>query len=235
MNSFILQLRTGRLLWTILVTFYFIVFFTNFFSDTVPELRIIPLLFAYTFVLWLAVEYYFGSPFFQSGFVAPSPLWRGVFAFFVYPYLGYLAADFIWWEWTQIPINYLITGIPGLLLFGLGVYLRLATLFSVLGIAQIKTEAGEIVFPPRRFLNTEWQKLCRHPRYLAIFIQLLGAALVFRSWGGLVLTVFIGLPLILVQARYEERLLVQALKTEFTVYAGVTPFLFPRLTGKKAD
>ncbi len=234
MSSFILKLRTGRLVWTVLVTFYFLVFFTNFFADAIPGQMFVPLLFAYAFVLWLAVEYYFGSPFFQSGVVPPSPLWRGVFAFFVYPYLAYLAADFIWWRWTQMPVNYLITGIPGLFLFGLGVYLRLATLFSLLRIAQVKSDTGEVVFSTRRFLNIKWQKLCRHPRYLAILLQLIGAALVFRSWGGLVLVAVVGLPLIVVQSRYEERILAQLLKGEFSAYADRTPFLFPAI-GKAKD
>jgi len=94
----------------VLVTLYFLIFFTNFFRDAVPDRMTLPVLFAYVFVLWLSLEYYLGSPFFQSGVVEHSALWRGVFAFFVYPFLAYLGADFIWWGWTQMPVPVAVAG-----------------------------------------------------------------------------------------------------------------------------
>ncbi|MGQ9677879.1 MAG: methyltransferase family protein [bacterium] len=231
MNSLVLHFKTGRFIWTIVVSLYFLVFFTNFFVDAMPEHRAVPLICAYLFVLWLAVEYYFGSPFFQSGVVAPPPVWRGVFAFFVYPYILYVNADFIWWHWTQIPVNHLITGILGLIIFGGGIYLRLVTLFGLIRIAQVKPGSGELVFPVRRFLELKWQKICRHPRYLATLMQLIGIGLVFRSWGGLILVLMLGLPLILIQAHSEEKALAQILKSEFQQFRRVA-MLFPHLVRK---
>ncbi len=228
MSSFVLKFKSGRLIWSVLVSLYFLVFFTSFFSDAVPDRMVVPIIFAYLFVLWLAVEYYFGSPFFQSGVVEPSPLWRGVFAFFVYPYIGYVVADFIWWRLTQFPITHYIFGVLGLLIFGLGVYIRLATLFGLIKIAQIKPNTGEVVFSPRRFLELKWQKVCRHPRYLGSLVQLTGIALIFNSWGGLLLVGVLGLPLILVQARYEEKALAPILKSEFAQFQRVA-MLLPRL------
>jgi len=78
--------------------------------------------------------------------------------------------------------------------FGLGTYLRLGMLFDLLKIAQVRPPAKgskeEALFlPEKRFVALRFQKLARHPRYIATFIQLIGAALVFRSWGGLVLGV----------------------------------------------
>lgn len=227
MSSFVLKFKSGRLIWTVLVSVYFLVFFTNFFSDAVPDRIVVPIIFAYLFVLWLGVEYYFGSPFFQSGVVEPSPLWRGVFAFFVYPYIGYVVADFIWWRLTQFPINHYIFGVWGLLIFGLGVYIRLATLFGLIKIAQIKPNTGEVVFSARRFLELKWQNVCRHPRYLGTLVQLAGIALIFNSWGGLLLVAVLGLPLILVQARYEEKALAPILKAEFARFQRVA-MLLPR-------
>jgi len=227
MSSLVLKFRTGRFVWTVLVSLYFGVFFTNFFADAVPERMVVPLIFAYLFVLWLAVEYYFGSPFFQSGVVEPAPLWRGVFAFFVYPYIGYVVADFIWWRQTQFPVPHYVFGILGLLIFGFGVYIRLATLFGLIKIAQIKPNTGEVVFSPRRFLELKWQKICRHPRYLGTLVQLVGIALIFCSWGGLLLVGVLGLPLILIQVRYEEKALAPILKSEFSQFQQVA-MLFPR-------
>jgi protein-S-isoprenylcysteine O-methyltransferase Ste14 len=228
MSGFVIKFRTGRFIWTVLVTAYFLIFFTNFFSDAAPGRSLIQLLFAYLFVLWLAVEYYFGSPFFQTGVVEPHGFGRTLFAFFVYPFLGYLGADYIWWHFTQIPLPPAIAGIIGLLLFAAGVYLRLATLFALLGIVQIKSGGAELLIPSKKFLALNWQQRCRHPRYLATLIQLCGAALVFNSWGGLVLVLVIGLPLIWFQLRYEERVLSQQMKPEYDCYRQTVPLLIPR-------
>lgn len=232
MNSLVFRFRSGRFIWTVLAAIYFLIFFTNFFNDAVNGDVLIPLIFAYIFVLWLALEYYFGSPFFQSGVVEPNSVWRAVFAFFVYPYFAYLGADFIWWHWTQFPIPNYILGILGLLIFGFGVYLRLTTLFSFLRIIQIKPGSHQVLIPTKKLLNLKWQRVCRHPRYLGTLIQLLGAGLVFNSYGGLLLTLIVGLPLILIQAHYEERILKLQMKTDYEQYSGSVPLLIPRLPAK---
>ncbi len=228
-----LKFRLGRLVWTVLVTFYFLVFFRNFLSDTLTGSLLVPVLYAYLFVLWLAVEYYFGSPFFQSGVVEPSALWRGVFAFFVYPYIGYIAGDFIWWHWTQVPLPPLVLGIVGLGVSGIGVYIRLGTLFGMSNIdSSARPGPAQRGFPEKRFVALRFQRYCRHPRYLAILIILAGAALTFNSWGGLVLAGVLGLPLILLQVRHEDRLLKALLKTEGKRYFDQVPRFWPRLRSK---
>jgi len=238
MSGLITHFRAGRFIWTGLVTFYFLVFFRNFFADALPGQTALPLVFAFVFVLWLAVEYYFGSPFFQSGVVEHSAFWRGAFAFFVYPYLGYVAADFIWWHWTQIPVPAAVTGVLGLAVFGLGTFIRLDTLFGILGIAQVKRAPGgrqvaERVFvPERKLVGIRLQKLSRHPRYLGTFVQLVGAALTFRSWGGLVLALAVGLPFIWVQVRYEDGRLRAMLKGDLQDYMAAVPLFWPRLQSR---
>jgi len=232
-SSYVKQFRLGRFVWTVLVALYFLVFFTNFFRDATPKSMALPVVFAYVFVLWLSLEYYLGSPFFQSGVVEHSALWRGVFAFFVYPFLGYLGADFIWWRWTQIPVPVAVTGFLGLALFGIGTYVRLGTLFDLLKIAQVRPPARgskeeTLALPEKKFVALRFQRLSRHPRYLATFIQIFGAALVFRSWGGLVLTVVVGLPLLLTQARYENAHLRDLLRSEMKNYTESVPEFWPR-------
>ena len=234
MNSFVKRFKPGRFIWTALVTLYFLVFFTNFFRDTIPDRMTLPVLFAYVFVLWLSFEYYFGSPFFQSGAVEHSALWRGVFAFFVYPFLAYVGADFIWWRWTLIPVPVAVTGFLGLAVFGVGTYVRLGALFDILRIAQVRppvrgSKDETFLLPEKRFVGLRFQKLARHPRYFATFIQLVGAALVFRSWGGLVLAVGVGLPLLLLQVKHEDAHLRDVLKNELKTYSETVPAFWPRL------
>jgi len=235
MTTFIIRFRASRFIWTVLVTFYFLVFFRNLLHDALPNGALLPLVFATCLVLWLATEYYFGSPFFQSGVVEHSAFWRGVFAFFVYPLFGYVAADFIWWHWTQIPSPAVLTGGAGLAVFGLGTYLRLATLHGLLRILRVKPTArggavaGPATIPERRFVTLRLQQLVRHPRYLGTLTQLLGAALVFRSWGGLALVLLLGVPIVIQQVRYEDRQLPRLLRTETKDYMARVPMLWPRI------
>ena len=161
MNGFVVRFKPGRFIWTVLAALYFVIFFANFFRDAAPTQLLVPVLFATAFVLWLSVEYYFGSPFFQSGASEPSALWRGIFAFFIYPCFGYIVADFAWWHLTQIPSPPVAVGVAGLIVFGVGIYLRLATLFDLLRIAQVKstppakgkTPVEHVVIPERKFVT----------------------------------------------------------------------------------
>jgi protein-S-isoprenylcysteine O-methyltransferase Ste14 len=226
---------TGRIIWTVLVTFYFLVLFWNLLGDALSTGSALPQVFAVLFVLWLGVEYYFGSPFFQSGAFGHSAFWRGVFAFFVYPFLGYVAADYIWWHKTQLPIPAAIAGVIGLVVFGLGTFIRLDTLVSLVRIVQYrlvqqsgKEKLFEIVLPEREFTSLRLQRLCRHPRYLATMVQLLGAALAFNSWGGAVLALVLGAPLVWVQALAEDRGMRSSMKSGFDAYRSAVPLLLPR-------
>jgi protein-S-isoprenylcysteine O-methyltransferase Ste14 len=231
MSNYGNRIRFGRLVWTILVVFYFIVFFSNFLADALPTGRLLANLFAVLFVVWLGIEYYFGAPFFQSGIVEHSSFWRGVFAFFVYPFIGYCAADLIWWHWTQLPLPAPFAGVLGLLVFGVGTLVRLEVLFGLLGIIQVKVQGKEerVTIPEKKLVGLRLLRLTRHPRDLGTIVQLLGIALVFNSWGGVVLALALGLPLILAQVRHDDRLMRELLKAEADRYYAAVPLLFPRL------
>ncbi|MBN2537220.1 hypothetical protein JXB37_02970 [candidate division WOR-3 bacterium] len=226
MTGLLTRFRLSRFAWTVLVTFYFLVFFRNFFLDAAPARALMPTALAWLFVLWLALEYYVGSPFFQTGKVESSALWRGVFAFYVYPLLGYLVADYGWWGWTQFPLPPAVAWFPGIVVFAAGTWLRLDTLAVMVRLAR-EPAGGEGLVPVRKLVQQRNWQWSRHPRYLATLVQLVGAALAFNSWGGLALVLAIGLPLVLVQARHEDRGLAVQLKADFESYAARVPFLFP--------
>lgn len=239
MTGLLKHFRTGRFVWTVLATFYFLVFFRNFMADALPENNWPYLAFAFLVVLWMGLEYYFGSPFFQSGVFEHSALWRGVFAFFVYPFFGYVAADFIWWRWTQIPVPAVIAAFLGLLVFGVGTWVRLGTLFGLLRIAQVKPPVGRtakqaetVLIPEKKLVGLAYQRLSRHPRYFGTFLQLVGAAIIFSSWGGLVLAGAVGLPLILLQVKHEDGWMRAALKGELQGYIELVPLFWPRLPAR---
>lgn len=213
---FIKNFRFWRLVWTVFVTYYFINFSRNFFDDAIPEKAMIPTTLFFIITVWLAFEYYFGSPFFQSGMVEASSVWRAFFAVFFYPFLAFCIADYVWLHWSQMNFLYPVVNIIGILIFLVGVLIRLYTLFIVLRL------------PPKKFVPKGIYKISRHPRYLGTLIQLFGIALVLSSYLGLVLAIVIGIPLIIVEIRYEEKVLVDHFKTDYINYSKKVPVLIPK-------
>ena len=214
--KFIKSFRFWRLVWTVFVTYYFINFSKNLLNDAIPDKAAIPTILFFIITVWLAFEYYFGSPFFQSGVVEMLPLWRGFFALFFYPFVCFCVADFVWLHWTQLNFLYPVINILGLLIFLVGVFIRLYSLFIVLRLPDTK-------FVPKGIF-----KVCRQPRYLATIIQLFGIALTLSSYLGLILAIVIGIPLILAEVRYEEKTLTEHFKSDYIGYSKSVPVLIPK-------
>lgn len=208
--------RWKRLIWTLLVTFYFINFFKNLFADALPGQSLLPVLFFVCFTVWMAFEYYFGSPFFQSGVIELSQVWRSLFALFYYPFLGYCVGDYAWTRWSQMGRLSPYVNILGIAIFLFGAVLRLSALSTAL-----RHPAGKLV-------RGGLFRVVRHPRYLATLIQLAAVPLVFSTWLGLLLALVVGLPLILAEVRAEEANLLARYRDEFAAYQQTVPVLLPR-------
>jgi protein-S-isoprenylcysteine O-methyltransferase Ste14 len=210
------RIRGGRLLWTLFVTLYFVNFFHTLFSDALGPRALLPIIFATAFTLWMAVEYYFESPFFQSGVVEPSQLWKGLFALFYYPFVGYCVADNVWTHWTPMGALSPWVNILGITVFLLGAGLRFNALATLLRTSE------------KKLVRAGLFRFTRHPRYLGTLLQMLAVPLVFSSWSGLLLALAIGVPLMLVEIRHEESRLLARFPDDFPAYQQATPALFPR-------
>ncbi|MEO0085616.1 MAG: hypothetical protein ABIK37_03200 [candidate division WOR-3 bacterium] len=230
--------KLGRLLWTGAVTFYSGVFFRNFLADAdiggSSGVSFPPMLAAtLVLLLWMAAEYYVGVPFFQSGFVEPVTFLRALFALFVYPYVTFVVADRFWWNRMQIPAAPIVMGILGLVLVCAGSYIRLASLFGLLHALRRQTARERRYVSTRLRVDLVMQlrlyRLCRQPRYLGTLLQVFGIAMVFNSWGGLLLATVIGFPLVWAQARGEDRRCWSTDVAAYAKYAACVPLLIPRL------
>ncbi len=217
MLGFNTKFKLLRFLWCIFLFFYFYHFPKNFFADAIPERSFPPTIFFIAFCFWLIIEYYFASPFFQSGVsltVIASPL-RTFFSLYFYPYLIFLVYDYGWWGKGQIKFLYPYINILGIALFFLGTFLRLLTLFLFL------TKDLSHLVKGRLFRQS------RHPRYLATLIQLLSLPFVFSSFLGIILLAP-GVFIIKKEAEFEDRELKEYLKKDYERYLRETPLLFPR-------
>lgn len=216
--TFVRTLRFGRLIWTLFVTWYFINFSRNFFSSFSPEKAEIPTVFFFILVLWMAVEYYFGSPFFQSGIVQSSSTEKTIFAIFFYANAIYCIADYSALNWTEFSLLYPYLNIIGIIIFTIGVLLRYFTLFELLRLPALKLPKSGIF------------QVCRHPRDLATILQTISIPLICTSYLGLVFALVIGLFIIYKEMQAEERILTKNFKEEFIQYQKNVPFIVPKLS-----
>jgi protein-S-isoprenylcysteine O-methyltransferase Ste14 len=110
----------------------------------------------------------------------------------------------------------------GVTLYALGGSLRLWPVF-VLGFRF----SGLVAIQPGHTLETHGiYSTIRNPSYLGMLILMLGWALAFRGWSGVVIALLLLVPLI-VRMRAEERLLRTHFGAEYDAYVARTWRLFP--------
>ncbi len=210
-----------RLLWTLFVTWYFFNFFRNFFNSLNQSQSTIPIFFSIVLVFWMAVEYYFGSPFFQSGLVTIPHSIRFSFSIFFYLLVIYSITDYVSLNKTQIPLSYPYLNILGILLFIIGTVFRWITLFEIL-----KSSSNKII-------KSGTFNLCRHPRYFATFLQSIAVPLIFNSYLGIFISVTLGLGLIYQQIKIEEKALYALYPKDYDTYKKYVPLFFPKFSNLK--
>jgi len=188
------KLKWGKLLWCLFLFIYFFFFFKNLFLSSLSQNQWLPIIFFIILSYWMIIEYYFSSPFFQSGIYEYHKVLRIFYSLYFYPFLIFNAVDYCYKNFSQINFLKPTINILGLLIFFAGTVLRLITLFLALNSS----------------LNNLPQKLfykkIRQPRYLATLIQLIGIAFTFSSFIGL-LFLPIGILIIIAEAKYEDKFL----------------------------
>jgi protein-S-isoprenylcysteine O-methyltransferase Ste14 len=113
---------------------------------------------------------------------------------------------------------------PGLLLYSFG-FLVMHFAQSYLG-DQFSVEVG--VREGHRLVTDGPYKIIRHPRYLGIILFVIGIAMVFRSWLGVLIAVAT-IVVLLWRMRDEEALMHQEFGLEWERYARRTHRLIPHL------
>lgn len=80
---------------------------------------------------------------------------------------------------------------------------------------------------PEKLVQAGPYRFVRHPVYLGMTIALVGAALVLRSWPGLLAVFLLFLPSEIYRARLEEEALRHKVGSEWDAHAAQTGFLLP--------
>lgn len=204
------KIEWKRLLWISFTVLYLSNFTKNFLIDTTNGRFLIPLIFYIMIFLWLGIEYYFRSLFFQSGiFTDFNPILRTAFAVFFYSFLAISTWDFINSDKLFLPISLL-----GLFVIGIGIYIRTKAL-----LVQVRCKKIENLFREKIY------KIARHPRYIGMLFIIIATPLVFMSWRGAVI-LLIGVLLTVTQMKYEEKVLSKRYGKIYIQHIKNTPLFF---------
>ena len=125
----------------------------------------------------------------------------------------------------SIPVSKHAARLVGLLVLYLGMALFAWAAFhlkdGIHGLVEPRSDVDVV--------NTGPYSVIRHPIYVAMFIALIGAAIVSRSIVGIASTLLVFLPAEIHRARLEERALADAFPEPWREYASRTGFFLPRL------
>lgn len=136
--------------------------------------------------------------------------------------LATLAASILFAD--SIPLSKHAARLVGLLVLYLGMALFAWAAFhlkdGIHGLVEPRSDRGVV--------NTGPYSVIRHPIYVAMFIALIGAAIVSRSIVGIASTLLVFLPAEIHRARLEERALADAFPELWKEHASRTGFFLPR-------
>ncbi|MCS7249533.1 MAG: hypothetical protein N2323_00845 [candidate division WOR-3 bacterium] len=205
------KLKWGRLVWCLFLFIYFFHFFKNLFLSSLSQNFLIPIIFFITLSYWMIIEYYFSSPFFQSGIVEYHQGLRIIYSLYFYPFLIFNGVDYCYSSFSQIEFLKPGINIFGLIIFFIGTFLRIITLFIAL-ISSLKELPKRIIY-----------RKISQPRYLATLIQLISIPFTFSSFLGFLLLP-LGILIIIYEAKYENKILIKYYNKESRIF-----LLIPKL------
>lgn len=219
-----MKIRLGRLAWSIFVVLYLGLFFWNFFI-TIPN-RWVPTLYLYILVGWLSLEFYFRQSFFQSGrLITEDPetkdryhqmnfVLRSGFALFFYSCLALGIADYVWLRKGQVAVLAPWVNIVGMLLLSVSVLIRVSADLSM--------------FKRRhKIIRDGLYATVRHPAYFATLLLIISIPFAFSSFLTLLYAVVVGLPLVYLEASFEDRYLAGKNGADYQKYAAGTKLFIP--------
>jgi len=160
---------------------------------------------------WLGTEYYFHALFFQSSLIEPfNPFLRFLFATYFYSFVPLSFYDYFHYG-AKI---HFVFSLPGIFLAAYGIYLRIQSL-----IIQRKEKKVE------KILKKNIYRKYRHPRYLGLFLIILGILGATFSLRGAVESI-LGFLLLVISIRYEEKKLKEKYGKFYKEYLdSISPFI----------
>lgn len=219
-----MKIRLGRLAWSIFVVLYLGLFFWNFFITT--SNRWVPTLYLYILIGWLSLEFYFRQSFFQSGrLITEDPetkdryhqmnfALRSGFALFFYSCLALGIADYVWLRKGQVTMLAPWVNIVGMLLLGASVLIRVRA-----DLAMFKRR--------HKIIRDGLYASVRHPAYFGAVLLVVSIPFAFSSFLALLYAAVVGLPLIYLEASFEDRYLAGKNGDDYQEYAVGTNLFIP--------
>jgi isoprenylcysteine carboxyl methyltransferase (ICMT) family protein YpbQ len=137
--------------------------------------------------------------------------------------------SFFFGNWAELlffteKINLFVTA-AGFFLFGAGFLIRRWAIMALGELWSIDIEIRQ----DHRFVTTGPYRLCRHPNYFAIILELVGFCLMANSYVTMVLSLAVYFPVIVSRIRLEEAALSMKFKEAHLPYRAQIPVIVPRV------
>jgi protein-S-isoprenylcysteine O-methyltransferase Ste14 len=134
--------------------------------------------------------------------------------------------------WRPLPVRpndarRLILLVGGTLLYAVGMALAVSARLALGGSYRPSSTLGATLARDHRLVTTGPYGVVRHPMYLGLMLAAIGALAVFRTWTTVLFVV--QLPVLVIRARREDRLLAATFGQPWRRYAAAVPGWRPQL------
>lgn len=144
---------------------------------------------------------------------------------------GYIFIYFLFWlevgvfNFAGAQAYYLPAAIFGVIFLVVGFF------FAATGRIYLASGWGvfNIISPSQGIVKDGPYKYTRHPTYFGFLLIWLGSSLVFFNWAGIFMFFVFFLPLILIRAKNEEKVLLEIFGRKYEKYQEETGFILPGL------
>lgn len=123
-------------------------------------------------------------------------------------------------EWTN---NYSVLRYIGLALFLLFSWLQV---YAFKGLGKYYSQ-DVLIYKEHKLVNESMYKIIRHPQYLSQLLSDLGVGLALMSYLVLPLILLVEIPLFILRAKFEEKLLLKHFPEEYSEYKKKSGFFVP--------
>lgn len=123
-----------------------------------------------------------------------------------------------------ISINFLVS-VSGLVLYVIGLFLRTKAI-ATLG----KFHSPDIeIYSDQKIISSGPYKYIRHPIYAGIILEVIAIPIIFNAYLGLLISLFLYIPVLIYRLIEEERMLEKHFKEKYKIYKQNVGAIFPKI------
>jgi len=128
--------------------------------------------------------------------------------------LLYAIFDFTTYQWSRLTSLEPLVIYAGFVVFLINVLVRYAALTRLGSYFNLRVA----LYQEHQLVQTGIYQYIRHPMYLSALLNSVAVALIFSSWGALLVILFLEVPAVLKRIRVEEALMLEHFPDQYSAY-----------------